>query len=60
VDKHIRRLDSDLKKFEAELEQGGNTLIKDAKATVAPAAIATPGEKRPSGKGTGKGSARKK
>jgi len=32
VDKHIRRLDTDLKKFEAELEQQGGLTLKDLKA----------------------------
>jgi len=32
VDKHIRRLDTDLKKFEAELEQQGGITLKELKA----------------------------
>lgn len=31
VDKHIRRLDTDLKKFEAELEQQGGVSVKETK-----------------------------
>jgi len=34
VDKHIRKLDTDLKKFEAELEQGGASLYKEPQKVV--------------------------
>jgi hypothetical protein len=44
VDKHIRRLDTDLKKFEAELEQQGGTTLKDIK-------IKTAAEKKPADNG---------
>jgi hypothetical protein len=52
VDKHIRKLDTDLKKFEAELEQSGNAAIKEPIKAV---------EKKPvANKGNGKASSRKK
>jgi hypothetical protein len=36
VDKHIRRLDQDLKKFEAELEQAGATPEKKVESIKPP------------------------
>lgn len=53
VDKHIRRLDQDLKKFEAELEQGGSTIIyKETKQPEKPPVVTV--------KGNGKASTQRK